>query len=87
MGPPDHHFEGQDLLPDERDYLLKALYRQTPNSVRDRVIEKFELAARRAGAPLPKADLPWAELEAEARRMGACVVDVFWDRAGKTKEA
>lgn len=32
---------------------------------------------------LPRATLPWAELEAEAARQGCSVADVLFDRAGR----
>lgn len=81
----DHHYEGADLLPDEHAFLLKVAHTQPPSDVRARVIERLEGCRRIEGQPLPKASLPWAELEAEARRMGVDPMDVFWDRAGKTK--
>ena len=32
---------------------------------------------------LPRATLPWAEIEAEAARQGCTVADVLFDRAGR----
>jgi len=35
---------------------------------------------------LPEAHLDFAELEREAERQGVSVVDVLWDKAGRTQE-
>lgn len=42
--------------------------------------------AREIDQPLFAARLDWDELEAEAKRQGCDVLDVFWDRAGQKSE-
>ena len=42
--------------------------------------------AIRADLPRRRARLPWAELEAEARRQGCSAADIFLDRAGRVAE-
>jgi hypothetical protein len=43
---------------------------------------KRSLNAALARRRLRRARLPWAELEAEARRQGCSPADIFFDRAG-----
>jgi hypothetical protein len=35
---------------------------------------------------LPEAQLPWAEVEAEASKQGVSEADVIWDRSGRHDE-
>jgi hypothetical protein len=35
---------------------------------------------------LPEAQLPWTEVEAEARKQGVSEADVVWDRSGRHAE-
>ncbi len=43
--------------------------------------------AIRAELQRRRARLPWAELEAEARRQGCSPADIFFDRAGRVSES
>jgi len=36
---------------------------------------------------LPEAELPWGEVETNARRQGISEADVIWDISGKSKAA